>query len=64
MVFVHVYGVARFIGLRNLEPELIELFFSRMRMVGCGSGCLTERMAEMASVTSVMVSAKAAPMAV
>ena len=54
----------RFKGLWNWEPELMELFFSRIRMVGGGSWCLTERMADMASVMRVSVSAKAAPMAV
>jgi hypothetical protein len=54
----------RFKGLWNCEPELIELFFSRICIVGGGSWFLTERMAEMARVMSVRSSAEAAPMAV
>jgi hypothetical protein len=46
------------------EPELIELFFSRIFIVGGGSWFLTERRAEMARVMSVMSSAVAAPIAV
>ena len=59
-----VFYVYRFKGLWYWEPELIELFFSRIRIVGAGSWCFAERMAERARVMRVMSSAEAAPMAV
>jgi hypothetical protein len=59
-----VFLYYRFKGFWNFEPELIELFFSRICIVGGGSWFLTDRMAEMARVMRVRSSAEAAPMAV
>lgn len=42
----------------------MELFFSRIRIVGGGSSCFAERIAEIPRVMSVSTSAVAAPMAV
>lgn len=55
----------RFRGLWYFDPELMELFFSRICIVGTGSWLfLADKAAEMARVTSVRTSAQAAPMAV
>ena len=54
----------RFRGLYICEPELMECFLSRSWMIGGGSWFLTERMADIARVTSVRISADVAPMAV
>jgi hypothetical protein len=54
----------RFRGCQYCVPELMECFLSRSWSIGCEAWLFTERMADIARVMRVTISAHAAPMAV
>jgi len=54
----------RFRGCQYWVPELMECFLSRSWSMGWGGWLFAERMADMARVMRVRISADAAPMAV